>query len=183
MSRIGRKPIEIPGGVKIAQNGAELSVTGPKGTLSLTLRPEVTVAVDEDAKAVTVDTTNNGRAARAFHGMTRALIQNLIIGTTTGYTKELEVNGVGWTVQVKGRTVELKVGYADTRTVDIRDGVDVVVEGKSNKIVVSGIDKQAVGEVAAKIRAHRPPEPYNLKGIKYSDEVVIKKEGKAFAGG
>jgi large subunit ribosomal protein L6 len=149
----------------------------------MTLRPEVGVVVAEDAKSLEIVPNENSRAARAFHGMTRALVQNMIVGTTAGFTRELEVNGVGWNVQVKGRVVELKVGFADTRIVNIKDGVDVVVEGKSNKITVSGIDKQAVGEVAAKIRSHRPPEPYNLKGIKYSDEVVIKKEGKAFAGG
>lgn len=181
MSRIGKNPIPVPAGVKIAISGATVSVEGPKGKLNFDFRPEVAVTYNEDDKLVIVERISNDRASKALHGTTRALINNMIVGVTTGFNRILEINGVGWKAQVKGMTLELNIGYADTRTVDIPAGLDVKVEGA--RILINGPDKQAVGQFAAKTRAHRKPEPYNGKGIKYSDEVIIRKAGKAFAGG
>ncbi len=179
MSRIGKTPIDIPGGVNVTLNGRTVTVQGPKGTLTMDHRPEVEVAVED--KQVLVTRRNDAKASRAFHGLTRALIQNMVVGVTQGYKKELEINGVGWNAQVQGRQLKLNIGYADTRVLEIPMGVEVNVQG--NKISVEGIDKQAVGEFAARTRSQRIPEPYNHKGIKYADEVLVKKEGKAFASG
>lgn len=180
MSRVGKTPIELPAGVNVTVNGSQLSVENSGKKLEITLRPEVSIEVDTDAKLVKVARIDDSRTAKAMHGLTRALVQNMIIGVTKGYEKELEVNGVGWTAAVKGTTVELKVGYADIKKVEIPAGVTVDV--KANKIKVSGIDKQLVGQTAASIREQRKPEPYNGKGIKYVDETIIRKQGKAFAG-
>lgn len=179
MSRIGKKPVELPKDVQVALQGSTLTVKGPKGSLSFTHRPEVSVRV-EDNKRVVVDRRDDSKAARAYHGTTRAQIQNMVKGVAQGFQKELEVVGVGWTAKVQGKKLTLNVGYADPRQVEIPAGVSVVVDGQ--KITVSGIDKQAVGQFAAQARAHRKPEPYNGKGIKYINEVIIRKEGKAFAG-
>ena len=181
MSRIGKIPVSIPGGVTVTVAGRKIDVKGPKGTLSIEHRPEVAVAVDSDAKEVAVTRTVETREGRAYHGLTRALVNNMIIGVTEGFKKELEVNGVGWGAKLQGRKVALSLGYADVRMVDIPQGVDVEING--NKVVITGSDKQAVGQLAAKCRAHRKPEPYNGKGVKYVDEQIIRKEGKAFAGG
>lgn len=180
MSRIGNTPVDVPAGVAVTIQGREVSVQGPKGTLAYEHRPEVSVAWDEDEKKVCVSRADNQGATKAYHGLTRALIRNMVIGVTEGFTRNLEVNGVGWTARVQGRTLALNVGYADTREVEIPMGVDVAVQG--NKISISGTDKQAVGQLAAKTRAQRPPEPYNGKGIKYAEEIIRRKEGKAFAG-
>jgi len=181
MSRIGKKPIAIPSGVTVNLNGREVSVQGKSATLTYTHRPEVKVEIDTDAKQVVVTRSNDLKASKAYHGLTRSLIQNMVLGVTEGFKKELEINGVGWGAQVQGKQLKLNVGYADTRIVEIPMGVDVQVNG--NRVVITGADKQAVGQVAARARAQRPPEPYNHKGIKYVDEVLIKKEGKAFAAG
>ncbi len=179
MSRIGKIPVAIPSGVSVSVSGRTVTVQGAKATLTLDHRPEVAVKVED--KQVLIERNDEERATRAYHGMTRALIQNMVVGVSEGFKRELEINGVGWTARVQGRKVALNVGYADTREVEIPMGVEVDVQG--NKIAISGADKQAVGQLAAKIRGHRPPEPYNHKGIKYADEVLVKKEGKAFAGG
>lgn len=181
MSRIGKKPIPVAGNAKVTINGRDVVVEAGSNRLSYTHRPEVTVRVDSDANEVIVERQDDSRIARAMHGLTRALIANMIQGVTAGFSRDLEINGVGWTAKVQGNKVALNVGYADTREVEIPAGITVDVQG--NKIKVSGADKQLVGQVAARIRAHRPPEPYNAKGIKYSDEVIIRKQGKAFAGG
>jgi large subunit ribosomal protein L6 len=181
MSRIGKKPVPIEGGATVKLAGRTVTVTGKNGTLSYDHRPEVTVRVDDDAKEVVIERENDSRNAKAMHGLTRSLIANMIQGVSTGYTKELEIVGVGWNAALKGRTVELNVGYADTRKVNVPDGVTVDV--KSPNITITGADKQLVGQVAAQIRSHRKPEPYNGKGIKYRDETIIRKQGKAFAGG
>lgn len=181
MSRIGKKPVTIPAGTTVSVSGRDITVQGKNGTLKLTHRPEVTVTVDKDAKQVVVERKQETRASRAFHGMTRALLNNMVVGVSEGFRKELEVLGVGWTAQVQGRVIKLNVGYADTRQVDIPMGVNVEVQG--NKITVSGADRQAVGQCAARIRSQRKPEPYNGKGIKYSDEHIIRKQGKASAAG
>lgn len=181
MSRIGKKPIDLPSGTTVKVAGNEVSASGKLGSLTQQLRPEVTVEVNEGDKVVTVGRINDSKTAKAMHGLYRALIQNMITGVTEGYVKELEVNGVGYTAQLQGRKVNLKLGYADIRVVEVPDGVTVEING--NQIKVSGASKQLVGQTAASIRAHRKPEPYNAKGIKYKDEVVLRKAGKAFGGG
>jgi len=178
MSRIGKKPVDIPSGVSVSVTGETVQVKGSSATLSIEHRPEVSVRVDDDAKQVVVERRDDERESRAFHGLTRSLIANMIEGVTKGYTKELEVIGAGWNVQLKGRVVSLNVGYADAKLVEVPDGVTVEVQ--QNRVKVSGADKQAVGSTAARIRAVRPPEPYNGKGVKYIDERVIRKQGKAF---
>lgn len=181
MSRIGKKPIDVPGGVKVSVAGRTVTVQGPKGTLKYEHRPEVAVEYSDADKKVHVKNPAQAQTASKYHGLTRALIRNMVEGVATGFKKELEINGVGWSAQVQGRKLKLVVGYADPRVLDIPQGVEVQVQ--QNKITVTGADRQAVGEFAARVRAQRPPEPYNAKGIKYSDEVIIRKEGKAFAGG
>lgn len=180
MSRNGKKPVDIPSGVTVKVNGDEVAVSGSKGNLSIQTKPEVKVTLADDAKSVSVERTSETRFARAMHGTTRALIQNMIIGVTEGYTKELKIVGVGWSAALKGKQVELSVGYADTRVVEVPDGV--AAEVKNQDIKLSGCDKQLVGQTAAKIRAHRKPEPYNGKGIMYTNEKVLRKQGKAFGG-
>ena len=179
MSRIGNKPITVPSGVTVAVNGSTVEVKGKNGTLSCSVRPEVSVKV-EDGQVV-VQRINDLRPARAFHGLTRALIANMVEGVSNGFKRELEIVGVGWNAQVKGMKVHLKIGYADEKIVEIPQGVKVEVQ--QNKITITGPDKQRVGQCAATIRSKRKPEPYNGTGIKYSDEIITRKQGKAFAGG
>ena len=179
MSRVGKQPVLIEGGASVSVAGNTVTVQKGDQRLSYEHRPEVTVKVD-DGK-VMVERRDDSRTARAMHGLTRSLIANMIEGVTKGFSKELEVVGVGWNARVQGMKVALNVGYADTREVAIPPGVKVEVEG--NKIKISGASKQLVGQCAAEIRAQRKPEPYNGKGIKYSDEHITRKQGKAFAGG
>lgn len=176
MSRIGKKIVPVAKGVTVKVESGVLSVTGPKGTLTLALRPEVQVKVEADG--ITVSSVNETRFANAMHGTTRALIANMIKGTSEGYLKELDVVGVGWTAALKGKELQLNVGYADVRKVAIPAGITCSVEGARIKVV--GCDKQLVGQVAAVIRSHRKPEPYNGKGLMYVGEKIIRKEGKAF---
>ena len=179
MSRIGKKPIAIEGGASVSVTGQTVTVQKGDQRLSFEHRPEVSVKVE--GSEVVVSRSDDSRTAKALHGLTRSLIANMVEGVTKGFSKELEVVGVGWNAKVQGMKVALNVGYADTRQVPIPPGVTVEVEG--NKIKVSGADKQLVGQCAAEIRAQRKPEPYNGKGIKYADEVITRKQGKAFAGG
>ncbi len=179
MSRIGKKPVEVPKGVKVAVNGATISVEGPKGKLEWTHRPEVNVQAENGRVCVTVDESLVGdKRVRALWGTTRALINNMMIGVSKGYEKKLEIHGVGWTADVSGQKLRLNVGFANTVELPIPAGVNVAVE--KQLITVTGADKQAVGQFAAATRSKRPPEPYNGKGIRYSDEIVRKKEGKQF---
>lgn len=179
MSRIGKMPVTIPSGVNVSVSGRTVTVQGKSGTLTYEHRPEVTVKVEDNSVVVTRN--DEQKQTRAYHGLTRALINNMVQGVTEGFKRDLEINGVGWTARVQGRKLALNVGYADTRELEIPMGVEVDVQG--NKIAVTGADKQAVGQFAARVRGQRPPEPYNHKGIKYAEEVLVKKEGKAFAGG
>ena len=181
MSRIGKKPITLPDAVKVTINGRDVAVEAGGQTLSMTHRREVTVRVDDQLKAVLVERQANDRISRAMHGLTRSLIANMVQGVTTGFTKELDINGVGWSAQVQGRKVVLNIGYAALREVAIPDGVNV--EAKGVRIKVTGADKQKVGQMAAQIRSQRKPEPYNAKGIKYADEKIVRKAGKQFVGG
>ncbi len=178
MSRIGKKPIPLAG-AKVSVNGDQVTVEAGSNKLSMTHRPEVTVKVEGDE--VVVERKSDSRTAKAMHGLTRSLIANMIQGVTKGYEKDLEITGVGWTAKLQGMKVNLNVGYADTRVVEVPAGIKVDIQG--NKIKVSGPDKQLVGQVAAEIRQHRKPEPYNGRGIKYANEHIIRKAGKAFAGG
>jgi large subunit ribosomal protein L6 len=183
MSRIGKKPVPVPAGVKVSVNPQTrvVNVEGPKGKLSMTHRPEVSVAWSDSEKAVTCSIPQEkieDRQVRAYWGMTRALINSMVEGALKGYERKLEINGVGWGAKVQGQKVVLNVGYANAIEVPIPAGVKVEVN--QNQVLISGPDKQAVGELASSIRSKRKPEPYNGKGIKYSDEVIIRKQGKAF---
>lgn len=181
MSRIGKQPVACPKGVKVAVSGRQVTVEGPKGKLSIQARPEVTVSVAEDGATVNITMDENlaeVKENRAYWGLTRSLIQNMVVGVTQGYSKALEVIGVGYNAQVQGNQLRLQVGFANPVMVAIPTGVDVAVD--RSIIRVSGADKQQVGQFAAQVRAVRKPEPYNSKGIKYTDEVVKRKQGKAF---
>lgn len=181
MSRIGKKPIEVPAKVKVSLSGNTITIEGPKGTLSFEHRPEVSVNWDEGEKSITVSIDEKdmkNKPVRAYWGTTRALINNMITGVLEGYEKKLEVVGVGWTANVAGQKLALKVGYANVVEVNIPTGVNVQVDKQT--VTINGTDKQAVGQFAAEVRAVRKPEPYNGKGIKYTDEVIKKKQGKQF---
>ena len=181
MSRIGKKPVPVPAGVKVAVAGRAVTVEGPLGTLRIEHRPEVAVAYDEAGRQVVVTRGDDGRMARALHGLTRALVANMVEGVTKGFEKSLEIVGVGYNAKIQGRNVALTVGYADTRLVGIPEGVAVELPS-ATRIIVKGADKQKVGDLAARIRKVRMPEPYQGKGIRYVGEVVRRKAGKAFAG-
>ena len=189
MSRMGRKPIAVPDKVTVSVDGQTVNVEGPKGKLSWTHRVEVAVSLDESGKTVTVTRCDDERLSRALHGTTRALIANMIEGCLNGYERKLEIYGVGYGVQVQGASISINVGFAQPRVAAIPADVTVTVEAPQArgdtdpaKFTVSGVDKQAVGEFAAEIRKIRPPEPYKGKGIRYADERVHRKVGKAFAG-
>ena len=176
MSRIGRLPIEIPAGVDVKVDGSVVTVKGPKGELVLTVASPIEAKLEEGQVVVT--RPNDERESRSLHGLTRTLISNNIIGVTQGYTKGLEVVGTGYRVQAKGNTaLEFALGFSHPVNFSAPEGISFKVEGP--KITVEGIDKQLVGEVAANIRKIRPPEPYKGKGIRYADEQVRRKAGKA----
>ncbi len=180
MSRIGKQPIAIPDKVKVAIAGGTVKVTGPKGELSFTHHPNM--KVEADAKTIKVTRPDDDRQNRALHGLTRALINNMVVGVTKGYEKKLKIEGVGFQAAAKGAGVELTVGYANRIVHTPPKGITVAVPDPTT-IVVSGADKQAVGQFAAEIRASRKPEPYKGKGVRYENEVVRRKEGKSFAAG
>ena len=175
MSRIGRMPISVPSGVTVTIDGQDVAVKGPKGELSLTVASPIEVALEEGQVLVT--RPDDERVSRSLHGLTRTLIANQIIGVTDGYAKSLEVVGTGYRVQAKGSSVEFALGFSHSITVDPPAGISFEVEG-NNKLTVKGIDKQAVGEVAANIRKLRKPEPYKGKGVRYAGEYIFRKEGK-----
>ena len=176
MSRIGRLPIPIPADVTVATEGRLVSVKGPKGELALTVANPIQVSIEDGHVVVT--RPDDERASRSLHGLTRTLIANQIIGVTVGYTKGLEIVGTGYRVAQKGTAVEFALGFSHSITVDPPAGISFAVEG-NNKLTVHGIDKQAVGEVAANIRKLRKPEPYKGKGVRYAGEVVRRKAGKS----
>lgn len=176
MSRIGRMPIDIPGGVEVKVDGQAVSVKGPKGELSLTVASPIEVVIEDNQVVVT--RPDDERSSRSLHGLTRTLIANNIVGVTQGYTKGLEVVGTGYRVQAKGEAVEFALGFSHPVTVNPPAGITFTVEGNT-KLTVSGIDKQAVGEVAANIRKIRKPEPYKGKGVRYAGEIVRRKAGKS----
>ena len=176
MSRIGKQPIEIPGGVEIAVDGTRVSVKGPRGTLERAFHPEVRIVKDEGE--IRVERVAEDGFHRSLHGLTRTLIANMVEGVTKGYERSLEIVGVGYRAVAKGKDIELQVGYSHPVTVTCPEGIEFDVPSPT-KIVVRGNDKEQVGEVAAKIRKIRKPEPYKGKGIRYEGEYVRKKAGKA----
>ena len=177
MSRIGKLPITVPSGVDIAIEGQDVTVKGPKGTLSHTIVEPLTVERSE-AGELLVNRPNDERLSKALHGLTRTLVANMVTGVTAGYEKKLEIVGVGYRVTAKGKNLEFAVGYSHPVVVTPPDGISFTVESPT-KFAVSGIDKQQVGQVAANIRKIRKPEPYKGKGIRYSGEHVRRKVGKA----
>jgi large subunit ribosomal protein L6 len=189
MSRIGKQPVPIPDKVTVALHGQTVTVEGPVGKLSWTHRPEIAVRIDESAKQVVVTRGNDLRETRSLHGLTRSLIANMIEGCLKGYSKSLEVYGVGYGVQLQGNKFTLNCGRSHPVVLDVPAGLKVEVKtpqarGDTDpaRFSISGADKQAVGELAARIRRSRPPEPYKGKGVRYSGEYVRRKVGKAFAG-
>jgi large subunit ribosomal protein L6 len=178
MSRIGKKPVPV-GKAKVAIAGQKINVEGPKGKLALDVHPMIKVSQAEGN--LLVERPNDEKQSKALHGLTRALLANMIEGVTNGYKKSLEIQGVGYKAEMKGKNLVLSVGYANQITVAIPGNVTVALDGP-NKVVVTGADKQAVGEFAAQVRSVRKPEPYKGKGIRYEGEQVKIKPGKAFAG-
>ena len=177
MSRIGRAPITVPAGVEVKVDANNhITVKGPKGTLERDLVPQITVEVNEGV--INVTRPNDAKENRSLHGLTRTLVANMVEGVTNGFSKTLEVNGVGYRCTKEGKKLVLNIGYSHPVNVEEIDGITIDVPN-ANTVVINGIDKQKVGQFAADIRAKRPPEPYKGKGIKYSYEVVRRKEGKA----
>ena len=175
MSRIGKRPVELPSGVSASVSGQTIEVKGPKGTRSFTATDEVTIAVDDGT--VTVTPRGKSKRARQQWGMSRTMVQNLVTGVSDGFTKELEVQGVGYRAQAQGNVLKLSLGLSHDVDFPIPDGVTVTTP-KNTQVVVEGSDQQLVGQVAANIREWRPPEPYKGKGIRYKDEYIFRKEGK-----
>lgn len=176
MSRIGKLPIVVPKGVTVELSEGSVSAKGPKGSLSYSLPPLVNVVQEEGT--ITVTRSSDEQSAGAMHGLTRTLISNLVTGVSTGFSRAIEINGVGYTVETKGNYVVFNLGYSHPIYYEVPQGVEVNLDGKT-KLTVSGADKQAVGSSAAKIRSFRPPEPYKGKGVKYVDEVIRRKDGKS----
>ena len=178
MSRIGKTPVPILDGVKVAVSGRKVNVEGPKGKLEWEHRSEISVEVDTENKQVVVKRNNDDRESRAYHGLTRSLINNMVIGVKDGYEKKLEIVGVGYIASISGKTLALRVGFANEVKKEIPQGLNVTCPDQTH-VVVQGCDKQMVGEFAASVRAVRKPEPYKGKGIRYDGEHVKIKPGKA----
>lgn len=175
MSRIGKKPIGLPKGVSAAVEGQTVKVKGPKGELKVVLSNEVHASVGPDGVAVSV--REGAENARQMWGLSRTLVNNLVVGVTQGFSQKLEISGVGYRAAVQGKNLQLQLGFSHDVSYPIPQGISIVAE-KPTAITVSGIDKQLVGQVAAEIRSYRPPEPYKGKGVKYAEEYILRKEGK-----
>ncbi len=180
MSRIGRQPIAVPAGVDVKIDGSTVTVKGPKGTLTRTVHNNMKVELN--GAEVTVARPDDSNLNKSLHGLTRTLIANMVKGVTDGYSKELEINGVGYRAAKQGKDLVMNIGYSHQVTMSEIEGITIDVPAP-NKIVISGPDKQKVGQFAAEVREKRPPEPYKGKGIKYADEHIRRKEGKAGKGG
>ncbi|MFC1596627.1 50S ribosomal protein L6 [Planctomycetota bacterium] len=180
MSRIGKQPVPVPDGVKIAVADRTITVEGPLGKLDWQFAPEVSVTYDEPSRAVLVTRHNDERQSRALHGLSRALIQNMVVGVTAGYQKRLEIHGVGYIAAIAGDTLQLRVGFANEIHKKIPADLKVTCPDQQH-VLVQGIDKQKVGEFAAEVRSIRKPEPYKGKGIRYDGEVIRRKQGKVMA--
>ncbi len=176
MSRIGLKPITIPAGVDVQINSNAVTVKGPNGTLSMDAHPNMAISVE--GSEIIVSRPNDEKENRSLHGLTRTLIANMVTGVTEGFKKTLEVNGVGYRVQLQGNTLVMNLGFSHQVTMEAPEGIKIECPS-ANSIIISGADKQKVGQFAAQVREKRPPEPYKGKGIKYSDEHIRRKEGKA----
>lgn len=176
MSRIGKMPVQIPKGVDITVDGRVIRVKGPKGLLTVNLLPGIDAAVENGE--VNLSRANEERETRSFHGLNRALLANATTGVSEGWSKELEIVGIGYRAEKKGSSVVFNLGHSHPIDYPIPEGIDIEVDGKANKIAVKGIDRQQVGQVAAEIRSLRPPEPYKGKGVRYTDERVRTKAGK-----
>ena len=179
MSRIGRAPITIPAGVEVKVDGSTVTAKGPKGTLTKTMHSNMTIAME--GNVITVTRPNDLKENRSLHGLTRTLIANMIEGVANGYKKELEINGIGYRAEKKGKDLVMNLGFSHNVVMHEVDGITIDVPGP-NSIIISGPDKQKVGQFAAEVREKRPPEPYKGKGIKYIDEHIRRKEGKAAKG-
>ena len=175
MSRIGKKPVEVPSGVTASVEGQTVTAKGPKGQLAVALVDDVSVAMTDDG--IKVDPRDQSKRARSMWGMSRTLVQNIVTGVSDGFEKRLEINGVGYRAQAQGKTLNLALGYSHEVNFEVPEGIEIQTP-RPTEVVVTGIDKQKVGQVAAEIRRWRPPEPYKGKGVKYSDEYVFRKEGK-----
>lgn len=177
MSRIGKKEIPLPKGVEVSQEGETILVKGPKGSLSTAVVPGITMSVESNV--IKFARKDDEGKTRAFHGLMRALVANNVRGVSEGFKRELDIVGVGYRAEVKGREVVFQLGYSHPVRFSIPDGIEIVIEPKTGHITITGIDRQKVGQVAAEIRGLRQPDPYKGKGIKYSDEVIRRKAGKA----
>ena len=180
MSRVGKKPISIPSGVEFKVNGSRVEVKGPKGQLVRDMHPNMKIELKDNA--VTVSRPTDGRLDRSLHGLTRTLINNMVLGVSTGYSKQLNIVGVGYKVALKGKDLDLNLGHSHAINYPAPKGIEFDVDGKKNTVVVKGINKELVGQTAAEIRGFRPPEPYKGKGVMYSTEKIIRKAGKAAVG-
>jgi large subunit ribosomal protein L6 len=179
MSRIGKIPVKIPEKVKVSVDGQTVKVEGPKGKMSFTTNPVVKVEVGKGEVAVT--RPDDSRLAKGLHGLTRTLVRNALDGVTKGYERNLEISGVGFKAEVKGKDIHFTLGYSHPVVFKLPEGVTAEVDAKQTKVTVRGVDKKLLGDTAAKIRALRVPEPYKGKGIKYAEETVRRKEGKTGA--
>jgi len=175
MSRIGKKPVPVPSGVTATINGQTIAVKGPKGELSFVLSDQVLAEMTDDG--IKVDPRGNSKTARSLWGMSRTMVQNIVTGVSEGFEKKLEMTGVGYRAQMQGKNLQLALGFSHDVIYDVPEGIEVKCP-KPTEIVVSGIDKQTVGQVAAEIREFRPPEPYKGKGVRYAGEFIVRKEGK-----
>ena len=180
MSRVGKKSVPIPSGVEFKVNGSKVDVKGPKGQLSRDLHPNMKIEFKDNE--VTVTRPTDGRLDRSLHGLTRTLINNMVLGVSAGYSKQLNIVGVGYKVALKGKDLELNLGHSHAINYPAPKGIDFEVDGKKNTVVIKGINKELVGQTAAEIRGFRPPEPYKGKGVMYSTERIIRKAGKAAVG-
>lgn len=179
MSRIGKQPVTIPSGVKVSVTGRDVKVEGPKGKLAMSHHPMMKVSVEGDT--VVVQRPDDSRKARSLHGLTRSLVNNMVVGVSTGFVRELDIQGVGYRAEVKGKVLNLTLGFSHPINYQLPEGVDAKVDDRRTHITLSSANKQVLGAAAAKIRSFRPPEPYGGKGVRYSDEVIVRKEGKSGA--
>ena len=180
MSRIGKQPVTVPAGVECKINGNTVDVKGPKGQLSRDMHPNM--KIEFMGSEITVTRPSDGRLDRSLHGLTRTLINNMVLGVSQGYSKQLNVVGVGYKVALKGKDLELNLGHSHAINYPARKGIEFEVDGKKNTIIVKGINKEVVGQTAAEIRGFRLPEPYKGKGVMYANESIIRKAGKAAVG-
>ena len=179
MSRIGKKPVAVPAGVDVKIDGSTVTVKGPKGTLTSTFNPEI--IIKQEGAEIIVERPSEDKMHKSLHGLTRTLIHNMVEGVTNGFSKSLEIEGVGYRAAKQGKQVNINLGFSHPVIIEETDAIKLDVP-QPNRIIVSGIDKQAVGQFAAEVREKRPPEPYKGKGIRYAGERIIRKEGKAGKG-